>query len=360
MVQTGAGEYFGDAAPVIGGVTSAFSADVSSGISDDFITVGVDYKIQGSKTDSSATLRSKIPAIETLYQIADTAITESGVAARYVDLNTGALSYSIDEDLNSRAISIKASFNNDFTYGAFAGQASFSGAYYDYSVDANTDNLTKISTVAVNGSIKAQVDGIQNKIDRVSGMYYNYICEQTQAVTGYLHSIAQMAYADMGFATGPYSLNPGPESISVSNNYVKGEINLSATFSDKDFIAGFKTSSFSVSVKPALVQYRAKASANKDGLYQVFALGTRTREEVTINGNLSAYSENSDYRTEARNFIDNLRKFYIPKNTFVTNESVDETPAPFNTVGFSHGYNYAVDVKKEFIPSTMYDKTFVK
>ena len=359
VVQTGVTSEYFDYVPVIGGVTSAFNADVNSGISEDFINVGVNYTIQGSKTDSTANLRSKIPTVQTLWEIATGALQQSGSLAD-VDLNTGALNYSIDEDLNSRTIYIKTSFNNDYAYKNFSSQASFSGAYYDYSVKAETDQITSITTIGVNGSIKAQTDGIQNRIDRVSGMYYNYICNQTQGVTGYLHALAALAYADLGFST--YSLNPGPESISVGNNYVKGEINLNATFSDKDFKSDFKSASFTVGVKPSLAQYRAKASANRDGLYQIFDLETRTREEVTVGGNLIAYAENTNYQTEVRDFVDSLRKFYVPSNSgpYVTSESVDETPAPHFTIGFNHGYNYATPVNGEFIPYKSYSKIMMK
>ena len=78
------------------------------------------------------------------------------------------MSYNIDEDLNSRTISIKASFDNNYAYKSFANQAYFSGAYYDYSISADTDQITSITTINVQGSLKAQIDGIQNKIDRVS------------------------------------------------------------------------------------------------------------------------------------------------------------------------------------------------
>tara|TARA_R110002051_G_scaffold322299_1_gene412434 strand:+ start:580 stop:2235 length:1656 start_codon:yes stop_codon:yes gene_type:complete len=366
VIQTGiASDAFNCGCTFTDGITSVFNADVSSGISDDFISVGVNCTIQGSKADSSATLRSKLPPVDALHFIAVNAIKESGVVAA-VSLNSGALNYSIDEDLNSRTVSVKASFNNDFAYAAFSQihgttipQSSFSGAYYDYEISADTDSITSISSIGVNGNIKAQVDGVQNKIDRVSGMYYNYICNQPQGVTGYLHSIAERAYSDLGFAVHP--LNPGPESISITDNYVKGEISLSATFSDKDFKPGFKTSSFNISVKPALAQYRAKSSANRDGLYQVFTLGTRTREEITIGGNLSAYAENSDYRIDARNYMDSLRAFYIPANgTYVTSESLDETPPPYCSIGFSHSYNYGTVVNAEFIPASTYDKMYVR
>ena len=294
----------------IPGVTSSFSADLSSGAADDYLSVNVDYTLQGGKDITDSDLRSKTPTVSTIYSIATGAVDITG-------LNTGALSYSINEDLNAKTISVRASFNNDRAYEVFSKEnpTTFSGVYFDYNASVDTDLITDVTTVSINGSLKSQVNGIQNKVDRVSGYYYTHINNNASlypnGITGYLKSVADSCYTypNGEWTAGTYSLFSGPESISVTDNYTKGEINISATFSDKDKKVGFKEASFNVSVKPSLAQYSAKASANKDGLYQVFDLNTRTREEVTVGGNFSAYAENTDYRTEVATYIDDIENF---------------------------------------------------
>ena len=45
----------------IPGVTSSFSADLSSGAADDYLSVNVDYTLQGGKDITDSDLRSKLP-----------------------------------------------------------------------------------------------------------------------------------------------------------------------------------------------------------------------------------------------------------------------------------------------------------
>ena len=346
----------------IAGVTSSFSANLSSGAADDYLSVGVDYTVQGGKDISDSDLRLKTPTVSTLYSVATGATQITG-------LNTGALSYNINEDLNSKTISVTASFNNDRAYEVFSVEnpTTFSGVYFDYEASVDTDLTTDITTVSINGSLKSQIGGIQNKVDRVSGYYYTHINNNASlypnGITGYLKSVADSCYTypNGEWTAGTYSLFSGPESISVTDNYTKGEINMSATFSDKDNKVGFKEASFNVSVKPSLAQYSAKASANRDGLYQVFDLNTRTREEVTVGGNFSAYAENADYRAEVATYIDTIENFYVgTPNAFVTAESADEVPAPYYSIGFSHTYNKFTSSNNEFIPKSLYANLVVK
>lgn len=346
----------------IPGVTSSFSADLTSGAADDYLSVNVDYTIQGGKDITDSDLRSKTPTVSTIYSIATGAVDITG-------LNTGALSYSINEDLNAKTISVKASFNNDRAYEVFSKEnpTTFSGVYFDYNASVDTDLITDVTTVSINGSLKSQVNGIQNKVDRVSGYYYTDINNNPSVypngITGYLKSVADSCYTypNGEWTAGTYSLFSGPESISVTDNYTKGEINISATFSDKDKKVGFKEASFNVSVKPSLAQYSAKASANKDGLYQVFDLNTRTREEVTVGGNFSAYAENTDYRAEVATYIDDIKNFYVATpQAFVTSESLDEVAAPYYSLGFSHTYSKFTSANNEFIPTSLYANLVVK
>jgi len=342
----------------IAGVTSSFTADLNSGAAEDFLTVGVDYKIQGGKDISDSNLRLKTPTVSTLYSIATGATQITG-------LNSGALSYNIDENLNDKTIGVKASFNNDRAYEVFSSQnpALFSGVYFDYQTTVDTDLLTDVTTVSVNGSFKSQVDGIQNKVDRVSGYYYNDINNQPlrypNGITGYLKNVASSSYTYPNglWTAGVWSLNAGPESISVSDNFINGEISVSASFSDKDKKEGFKEASFNVNIKPSLRQYSAKASANLDGLYQVYDLNTRTREEITIGGNFSAYAENSDYRVEVKNYVDSIKNFYVNSTkAYVTAESMDEVGAPYYSIGFNHTYSKFTPLNNEFIPQVSYAK----
>ena len=346
----------------IAGVTSSFSTDLSSGASEDYLSVGVNFKIQGGKDISDADLRSKIPHVEALYSIAS--------AVSPVALNTGALSYDVDENLNDKTIGIKSSFNNDRAYAVFSSESSsFEGVYFDYQATVDSDLLTDVTTVSINGSLKAQVDGIQNKRERVSGYYYTFINNNASVyplgVTGYLKDVADACYTypNDEWTPGSWSLSAVPQSISVTDSYTKGEMNFSAAFSDKDQKDGFKESSFNVAIKPSLAQYSAKASANRDGLYQVYDLNTRTREEVTIGGNFSAYGQNSNYREIVKNYVDSIRNFYIDidcaKCVFTIAESMDEIDYPYYSIGFNHTYSKFTPKNEEFIPAVSYAKMFV-
>ena len=348
----------------IQGVTSNFSVDLSSGINDEFVTVNVDYSIQGGKNMSASTLRSKIPPSGTLYKIA------TG-ATMVADLNITPLNFSVEDDvLNSHTISVKSSYNNDKTFSGFS-----QNVYFDYQTSLDMDQVTDVVTVSVNGEIRANGRNFNDKVNKVSGYYYDSVLGTYNGnVTGFLYDIANKSYTTAGMGVPTDGLGKNPNSISVSDNLRKGSISMSASFTDADQKEGFKEASFSIEGKPALWQYNAKPSANRNGLYQIFNLNVLTRENITINGSLAAYDNPSNaiidvkglpkYESHVADFINLLGNTYVYYNlnindVIVTSESAGREKGPKFSTNFNHAYDY--DTKKEFalVPFSFYGGALV-
>ena len=279
IVQTGAiGEI-----PVSGDLTagegfvSIIDASVNSGINDDFITVDVNYTLQGDKYCSPTVLRDNFPPTGVLWKIA------TG-AAEIEELATVPLSLSVEDTANTNhAIKVNASFDNNTIFEDLK-----SDVYFDYNVDVSTDDITDQASVSINGEIKARGNA-KDQFKLKSGYFF-----QTR---DNLFLLAQAVYTGINYNTlysnTGWSLNPLATNQSFEFDEIGNKITLSATFNNKDWLpaapaglaGGFRDFSYSVNVTPPITQYAVKPSCNEDGQYGLFNLGTINREKINLNIN---------------------------------------------------------------------------
>lgn len=274
-------------APLITGTYSNISTSIKSGINDDYMTVSVSYELKGGQNISASSLRTAFNTISvtgTLYSIATG--VDLGFSSLVGHNNVGNFphipeSISIEDQADeSRSIKLSCDFisNIDIING--------NGYLFDPNFSVNTDEVTSETTVSIQGTIKGigpknyrydVVTGAHGGFSSISGEYYN-MCKE--------------------FYTGIYGgsawlLNPYPRSTSVKENKSKGTVEISYSFDNKDIPVDsngsptVRSAGFTMSVNPSLKKYAAKPSVNEVGLYSIYDLGVKTRENLDINTNIT-------------------------------------------------------------------------
>ena len=322
--------------PIVSGYLSQVDTSISSGASSDFNTVNVTYSLQGSKYSSALDVRNKFKSSVTtglLYGIA------TGVSD---DQNLYPIpsTFSLDDSVESnKKVVAKLGFE---TNGFFANGER---VFFDHKFSIDIDDVEDVTSVQLDGQILAK----GNKSDRyaLASGYLSDIMSSSAKLTGYLYAAAVSGYD--GLVAGGWNLNPTPESYSVSENRFKGTISLSASFTNKDFVTGFSESSFSLNGRPALNQFSASPSVNKNGLYAFIDLGYKTREEMDLSYNFTALEGVGFSSTWSGVAVDRAKSLNYFATGFasrvgmddqlVTKEAINISPTPFLNLSANYGFN---------------------
>lgn len=247
------------------GIILKYSTSLESGISEDYVSATIDGEAKHSKTGVFSDLRDYVKDLN----IYDLLIGDIS----YDNLNQIPITLSITENPSGKAIRFQASYDdNKFI-------TTDDNAYYDYNVSLSTDDITKVTTAVVNGDIKSR--GNLKERETSSSVFLDNSVYPANDPSK-LKTMAQDVYHD--FIGETYNLNTYPISLSVVSG-IKGEINVSATFTDKDQAsehAMLRDSVYSYEVKTAVPIYKPKAAANENGLYTIFDTNIVSREMVSI------------------------------------------------------------------------------
>ena len=348
IVQTGKIE---DVSLYAGGYTKEANTSVSSGIGDEFVKVDVELSVNASKDKTAAQLRSEFFSItdndNQLYRLATGAfghLLHGGSPA--IALNPIPINYDVSDNAEtSRQVSVKATYNNDNIH-----NGNISGAYFDYTVNVQTDEITSITTVSVEGSLKARSNH-RNQYEAVNNYYLNTIV--SYGAEQWLWNLANPIYTGRMGTTSPWKLNNSSDSFTVRKNAFKGEISLNASFSNQDFLSGFSESDFTLEIQPSLKLYSSKPSANKNGVYGIYDLGVSKREKVNFNGNFAAEEGLTNYKSIVGDFIDSGKAKYVTGTNvyvggawvdkaapiYLEGESINSASDPHFSIGFAYNYS---------------------
>lgn len=202
--------------------------------------------------------------------------------SKITDLLSKPLNFNFDQNLNNNTVTVKASYDNNPLFAS-------STCYFDHTVEMSTDEIMGLTTVSLNGTIKGRGNRKQRLADAES------FVESTIEGSDYLYNLANTIYSKF-YDNITFPLRIAMDNLSVNRNPKAGEITVSATFTNKDFLNntepnGNYTSNveYTVSVKPSINQYREAAAVNQNGYYIITDLNAKNRETVdfstTININ---------------------------------------------------------------------------
>jgi hypothetical protein len=249
-------------------------------------------------------------------------------------LNTVPVSYSIEEPnpddgvstaSRSSELNVSVSYDTNSIFGNTE-DSNDSNAYFDYSVDINTDSLSKISQISIEGKIIARVPDSTNNapafIDSAKG--------RLQSAQAFLDGITDLESYLYNKANGVYTsaigscwaLNPAAESIRINKNVFNGEIDISASFNNKDWIksdtfpnASIKNLNWNISVQPSIPHFERIPSMNVNGYHLIYDVNTIKRENIAITLN-AEYNKDIGLKAAKKDVV-----AYNYSNYFYLNEA---------------------------------------
>tara|TARA_B100000287_G_scaffold128804_1_gene120826 strand:+ start:641 stop:2539 length:1899 start_codon:yes stop_codon:yes gene_type:complete len=324
------------------------TVDIQSGINTDFVTATVNVNVQGDKRKSITEIRNKVPRNNELYKIAkDNFEVMRADASR--QLNSQPSSVNVDEDAESKTISVSAVFsdNDIHPYAVIGASNAPEGhphkkqdyAYFDYSVDLNRDEISSVTQVSINGTILGIGGDLKNRYAAanqfLTGLNKNLYATGTGSnanvsffgLSGFLYEKAKGEYDSFFTSSDNYGLNQTLNSLTISPNEFNGTISVTASFDDTDKFLGeqklFDSASYSVSVKPALPAISVKPIVKTNETEQkFFDLGYMKKSQVDLScsfqGSKNSFFGKEDLVAVAKNDAYNLRRAL--KEKYVDNE----------------------------------------
>ncbi|MAH48788.1 hypothetical protein CMI37_23375 [Candidatus Pacearchaeota archaeon] len=273
-------------------LTYSLTADEQQG--GDFSTVTLSGNVVGNKaSNTSWTDVKKDFRKRDFYDLANKAYLNYTLPTRGANknLNKSPINFSINPNEEARTISFSLTYDNNDLYEKAAIKNS-GGAYFDYNISFQHDNITDIISVNCNGSIR--VRGALGKRNRVAKELLD--TEVLKDNSFRVRQEAEKLYHKMYPSRTNYKLSPRPSNLSVGQNEFNGTITYSATFSDNDFPkdSELQKLDYSVQVTPASQEYRPVPSCNENGHYLIFDLNLKSkREKTSISLNANTDSRNA-------------------------------------------------------------------
>lgn len=348
-----------------------YSLTYNSGINDDYVVVQINGEIEGSKDATIEQVTGMVNVTE-MYNLA------TGFA------NISSL-YTVPINLSVKTVVKASGFedagNSNFytitgVTGDYKGQPvvsvscafdnSYAGTFFDHEVTLETDEVEEFCNLNIEGVIRGR--GLYNKQryeDASSFLTSKITTEGT--LKGYLYRLAIsgfggltpddtgeldcMLYRRSGQSFG---FNPIPESMNVNVNSGVGEIQLSASFTDRpNSVSGYSEFSWSVDVNASTQTFIPKASAEVGGYYLVQDLQNQKRTNATFQGNFKFISGSIPVPTAHAGILTKLLKAEnytinpYTKSTITSATTNQEYVESFSTTlnsgdASGSGFNYAV------------------
>ena len=308
-------------------VIESRTVSVESGITNEVITATIDGEIYAGKKGSLTTARDHLKNLEH-YDIANSQCPD-GVDLYHVPIN-----FNVSEDPKTNTISYSVSYDNlnIFELTSLSGTAAGAkGAYFDYGVTVNRDTLTDIVTASIEGTVRGRGNAIHRR-KNIQDYYLNdMVNSPDNGISGYLYTCMKADY-DSVMGSDKRIPNPYPTSISISSGNANGEIQISAEFSDEDFVDGFLSADYSINVNTAMPIKTVNASARFDenGFYHIGDIDVGSRETVDIAINMTYDREYYATNVVAESESDSLYTNNETMQSMIGNLASTYTPLTYN------------------------------
>ncbi len=281
-----------------------FSANLNSGVADDYVVVNVNCSIEGAKDKSFSNVTGVLSNITGEMYSAATGIinnqTELCPVPIAFNINTTRLiTGHIDATVitsvdGSSTIEANCSFDN-----------SSDATFFDYDVSYDADEVRHFNNLNINGTIKGRGLHAAQKFYDASGYlfgigsnYSNSLLNNEQDVRTMLYnkavsafnSIAPTGYADtcgiIGERNGQsFGFVKDKGTVTVNFDTGKGEIALSANFSDEDSVSGYNVFNWNAEVNVGVPLLVLKPSYIENGFNIIQEIGVTGASTYSFNGN---------------------------------------------------------------------------
>lgn len=277
--------------------TKRFSVDFNSGIADEYNVVNVTCTIQGAKDKEFSGVTGMINGITgQMYKAA------TGIYGSTTELCPIPISFNIDTTRiitghldgtnilgvnGSSSITVNCSFDN-----------SLNGTFFDYEVSFSSDERSNTTSLDINGIIKGRGLHAAQKFADASGyLFIDLLSNQpdvatmlfNKAISGF-NNIAPVnnenyCFGQIGERDGAsfgFVKDKGQSNMDINTG--RGEINLSASFSDEAAVSGYDNFSWSTSAEVGMPLLVAKPSCKINGFNLIQDLGVNQKTSYTFDG----------------------------------------------------------------------------
>lgn len=283
------------------------SVSIESGIANEVVTATLDGEIYAGKSGSLGIARTHFEKINHYDAVRQQC--PEGLNLYHIPINLD-----IKEDPKTNTLNYSVTYDNIniFLDGSLSGtSAGAKGAYFDYNVSVERDALTDIVNTTINGTVKGR--GNAKHIRKNIQKFYDNTMGAGSGLSAYLYHQMGPVYSGI-MGSDARVPNPFPSSLSVSSGNANGEIQVSAQFSDEDYVHGFLSADYSVSVNTAMPIKTVNPSARfeENGYYMLGDMDAGTREQVDISVNMvydrAYYATNVVAENEADGLYTNNEK----------------------------------------------------
>jgi len=277
--------------------TKRFSVDFNSGIADEYNVVNVTCTIQGAKDKEFSGVTGMLSNITGQMYKAATGVygSESELCPIPIAFNvdttrmiTGHLDGTNILGVNgSSSITVNCSFDN-----------SLNGTFFDYEVSFSSDERSNTTSLDINGIIKGRGLHTSQKFYDASGYLFTTLLSNQADVTTMLFNKAisgfnniapinndNYCFGEIGARdANSFGFVKDKGQSNVDINTGRGEINLSASFSDEASASGYDNFSWSTSAEVGMPLLVAKPSYKINGFNLIQDLGVNQKTSYTFDG----------------------------------------------------------------------------
>jgi hypothetical protein len=277
--------------------TKRFSVDFNSGIADEYNVVSVTCNIQGAKDKEFSGVTGMLSNITGQMYNAATGIYGSTTElcpipiAFNIDTTRIITGYADGTNINgvngSSSIIVNCSFDN-----------SLNGTFFDYDISFSSDEQSNITSLDINGVIKGRGLHTAQKFYDASGYLFNTLLTNqadvgtmlfNKAVSGFNASAptanTNLCFGVIGERGGQsfgFIKEKGQSNVDMNTN--KGEITLSASFSDEAAVSGYNNFSWSTSAEVGMPLLVPKPSYKVNGFNLIQDIGVNQKTTYTFDG----------------------------------------------------------------------------
>ncbi len=295
-----------------------YSLSITEQQGGEFVTVGLSGNVVGNK-DRAVTwdqikqdFRSR-----NFYDLANKAyqnyIQRTG---QNIELNKSPVTFNINPNEEARTIGFTLNFDNNDLYSK-AKIKNSDGAYFDYNISFQHDNVTDIIDVSCSGTIRTRA-ALHKVNSAAKDLLDNTILPNDSKV---IRDEAQRIYENMFPSRSNYKLSPKPSGLQIRKNEFNGTITYSASFSDRDFPENSSLLSlqYSVDISSASQEYRPAASCLQDGHYLIYDLDLKQkREGVTVDTKARSFKKDASNFSASVSDVKSVNDFL--KESFIDGE----------------------------------------
>jgi len=277
--------------------TKRFSVDFNSGIADEYNVVSVTCNIQGAKDKEFSGVTGMLSNITGQMYNAATGIYGSTTElcpipiAFNIDTTRIITGYADGTNINgvngSSSIIVNCSFDN-----------SLNGTFFDYDISFSSDEQSNVTSLDINGVIKGRGLHTAQKFYDASGYLFNTLLTNqadigtmlfNKAVSGFNESAptanTNLCFGVIGERGGQsfgFVKDKGQSNVDMNTN--KGEITLSASFSDEAAVSGYNNFSWSTSAEVGMPLLVPKPSYKVNGFNLIQDIGVNQKTTYTFDG----------------------------------------------------------------------------